>query len=144
MYGTIHKHEGTLTAGITFGVTSHFDPDNMLNNLANIKQNTLMEYICSMNGTRDLWLIELPEDLNIVKSELDDNPMLVPAYAVDPTLGIFSSDVKLKGSQSALIGASSKLSPIKETSQDLLTVNTAASLGLIPSTGLDAFNIMGE
>ena len=144
LYGVIHEHEGKLSAGITFGVTSGFDPDNMLNNIANIKQNTIMEFICSMNSTRDLWLVELPESLNVVKAELRDNPMLVPAFAVEPELGLFESDARLKSTQSVLVGASSRLLPVKEASRDLLTINTASSLGLIPSTGLDAFDIIGE
>lgn len=144
LYGIEYTNEGVLKAGITFGVTEGFDMDMLLTNLPNMKNNTVMETLCAVKNGKDWWRIEIPSNVQLLKSLLNTNPKLVPAYNILPSVSGLTADEKVRDTKTALIGAASTLSPIKEPSADLLTANTANALGLQASDALQMFNILGE
>lgn len=144
LWGIEHVNEGKLSSGITFGVTEGFDMDLLLSNLSNMKQGTVMETLCAVKDGKDWWRIELPPEVELLKSLLKTKPKLVPAYIIDPEVAELNVDEVRKSTKTALVGAENTLSPIKEPKEDLLTATTAVSLGLEASNAIDMFNIMDE
>lgn len=145
LYGYEHKSSEAISAGITFDVSAAIDAGTLLSSPSILKDSTLLEILCSSVDKMDLWRVELPQDIHLPASLLNDKPVLVPAYQIDASLNGLKTGKVSKSTKSVLAGVSTNaVLPILEPTESLLSINTLSALGKfndIAQTGLSVDSV---
>lgn len=142
LYGYEHTSSEAISAGITFDVVAGINPSTILSSPTALRNSSLLEILCSSVDKIDLWRVEIPEDLNIPVTLLEDKPILVPAYQIDTALNGLKTGEVVKSSKSVLAGvATNSVSPILEATEDMLTINTLSALGKITDVSTTGLNL---
>lgn len=142
LYGYYHTSTEAISAGITFDVVAGLDTNILLSSPNALRNSSLLEVLCSCVDKIDLWRVEIPEALSIPASLLSDKPILVPAYQIDTALNGLKTGEVTKSAKSVLAGiATNNVSPILETNEGMLTINTLSALGKFSDVSTTGLNI---
>lgn len=130
MYGIEHNSSEGISAGITFDIVAGLNPENLLESPDGLKKSSALEILCGSVERMDLWRVEVPSGLDIPITALKDKPRLVPAYQIDMSVsGLIAKKIE-PSQKSLLMGAlTNSISPVLETTEDLLTINSLAAIG---------------
>lgn len=148
LYGYDHKSSDAISAGITFDVSAGIDAGNLLSSPTLLKNSSLLEVLCSSVDKMDLWRVELPENLDIPITLLNESPVLVPAYQIDAALSGLTAKKVTKSTKSVLAGiASNSILPVLEPTEAMLSIDALSALGKfddISQTGLSVDSVVSS